>query len=130
MLELVTSTSDEPVATTPLFSIDGREYSIPTVVPPSVGLRYLKMLRTQGELIANGWVLEEMLGTEAYEALSEFKGLTNAHLMQLTEVVGKHVLGSLEEPERAAAVGKASLRPVPTRSAGRSTTRRTSKRTS
>jgi len=129
MLELVTSKNSEPVELVPIFSIDGTVYQMPVEVPAYIGLRYLKMLRTQGELIANGWVLEEMLGTEAYEALSNFKGLKAEHLEQLQEVVGKHVLGSLEEPEKVAA-GKASLRPVPTKSAGRSTTRRTSKRTS
>jgi hypothetical protein len=129
MLELVTPQSEEPVELVPIFSIDDTVYQMPIEVPAYVGLRYLKMLRTQGELIANGWVLEEMLGTEAYDALSNFKGLKAEHLEQLQEVIGKHVLGSLEEPEKVAA-GKASLRPVSTKSGGRSTTKRTSRRTS
>lgn len=129
MLELVTPKSVEPVETVPLFSIDGKEYRIPLAPSAAMGLRYLKMLRTQGEMVANGWALEEMLGAEAYDALSNFKDLTADHLAQLSEIVGKHMLGSLEEPEKVAA-GKASLRPVPTRSGGRSTSKRTSKRTS
>jgi hypothetical protein len=129
MLELVTSASVEPVETIPLFSIDGKEYRIPLVPSAAMGLRYLKMLRTQGEMVANGWALEEMLGTEAYDALANFKDLTPQDLAQLSEIVGKHMLGALEEPEKAA-VGKASLRPVPPRSGGRATTKRTSKRTS
>jgi hypothetical protein len=130
MLELVTSNAAPAVDTVPLFSIDGVAYSIPAIAPPVMGLRYLKLRREQGELVANGWVLEAMLGEEAYEALCNFKDLTEENLRELSEIVGKHVLGSLEEPEKAAAVGKASRRPGSTRSTGRSTTRRTSKRTS
>lgn len=129
MLELRTSTSEEQVEVLPLFSIDGTVYSVPTNPSPAMGLKYMKLLRTQGSMIADGWALEEMLGTEAYDALSEFKGLTVEDLEQLKEIVGKHMLGSLEEPEKVA-VGKASLRRASTRSAGRSTTSRTSKRTS
>lgn len=129
MLELVTPKVEEKVELVDIFSIDGRAYQMPIEVPPNVGLKYLKMLRLQGEAFANGWALEEMLGTEAYDALANFKGLTKEHLEQLQEVVGKHVLGSVEEPEKVA-VGKAGLRAAPTRSGGRSTTRRTSKRTS
>lgn len=130
MLELVTPASDEAVETVPLFSIDGKEYGIPAVISASLGLKYLKMLRTQGEVVAGGWVLEEMLGEEGYDALSNFKGLTTKQLEQLCEIAGKHALGSLEEPEKAVTVGKASLRPVSAKSAGRSTTKRISKRTS
>lgn len=129
MLELVTPAVEEPVELVDIFSIDGKPYQMPIEVPASIGLKYLKMLRQRGEAFANGWVLEEMLGTEAYDALANFKGLTKEHLEQLEEIVGKHVLGSVEEPEKVA-VGKAGLRAAPTRSRGRSTTRQTSKRTS
>lgn len=95
LVEIVTT--DVPVAElVPLFSIDGRTYSIPGEVPASMALRMLDAMRRQGMEAAMSEALEELLGAEAYQALLQCRALTVDHLERIMAVVQTHVLGNLE----------------------------------
>ncbi|TQS30055.1 hypothetical protein [Microbispora sp. KK1-11] len=93
------STSAAPVAVekVPLFSIDDVEYGMPATIRPNVALKYLRMVRTQGGDVAEAWLLEEVLGAEAYEALMEYDQLTVDQLNQVMAIVRDHVLGQAEQ---------------------------------
>jgi hypothetical protein len=129
MLELVRSKdrADEPMAD--LFSLDGVVYRIPVRIGKNVALAYLKVQREQGEGPALSWVLEKVLGEDGYAALCSYDELEEEHLEQLGEIVSKHVLGALEQPDQVTQ-GKARSSRAPRKSGGRPATSRTLKRTS
>lgn len=97
MIELKTSEApaieDEPV-----FSIDGRVFTMPKRVPVATALKYMRMVRKEGQDVAIGWAVEKVLGEEAYVALSEFDGLTKDQLAQVMEIVRQKLLGAVEGP--------------------------------
>ena len=80
MIELVTEKpvdgEAEEIAMIDLFSIDGKVYQIPDRVRPTLSLQYLDMARRRGIGIAESWLAEELLGTEAYAALLYFPNIT------------------------------------------------------
>jgi len=80
----------------PLFYIDDVEYSMPAKIPGNVALKYLRKIRTDGVEVAGAWLLEEVIGTEAYEALMNYDGLTIEQLNQVIAIVERHALGSVE----------------------------------
>lgn len=80
-----------------LFSIDGRVYSMPIEVSASVALQMLHVARTEGEQAAVSWVMEEVLGTEAYDALRTCKALKPHQLQAVIKVVTETVMGAMEE---------------------------------
>lgn len=95
LVEIVT-TDEQDVELIPLFSIDGQVYSIPGEVSASMALRMLDSARRQGMEAATSEVLEELLGSEAYQALLRCRSLTVDHLERIMAAVQVHVLGDLE----------------------------------
>ena len=95
LVEIIT-TDEQDVDLIPLFSIDGRVYSIPGEVSASMALRLLDSARRHGMEAATSEALEELLGGEAYQALLQCRSLKVSHLEQIMEVVQAHVLGDLE----------------------------------
>src|ERR1035437_6224482 len=94
-LTLVTSKEEgEQVV---LFSIDGVDFSVPNKVRANVMLRYLHEVRQVGEVSANAWLLEELLGDEAHQALMTFDDLTSEQLSQVQTIAAKIVLGDTED---------------------------------
>lgn len=139
---IIIETADEPaeVEQTHLFSIDGVEYFMPAELPPSVGLQAMEMVRSEGELVANAWMLEEVLGAEAYHALIACRDLTKVQMRQIADIVADQVMGALGDesegngqgPNRAArrVVSRATSSNGHSAGPGSSTTKRTSTRTS
>jgi len=80
-----------------LFSIDGRVYTMPAEVSASVALEMLHRARTEGEQAAVSWVMEEVLGKEAYDALRTCKALKAHQLQAVIQVVTENVMGAMEE---------------------------------
>jgi len=80
-----------------LFSIDGRIYTMPVEVSASVALQYLHVARAEGETASISWVMEEVLGTEAYDALRKCRALKPHQLQAVIKVVTETVMGALEE---------------------------------
>lgn len=94
LIEITTST--EPVATEPLFSIDGVVYSMPVEVPGNVALGYLEQMRQGGEAVAIAWALEQVLGEKAYQALVNCKSLQPHQLSAIMTIVTERIMGALE----------------------------------
>jgi hypothetical protein len=82
-----------------LFSIDDVTYQMPTKVKTNVALKYLRMVRTHGQEAAMGWVMEQVLGEDAYAALMDFDDLTEADLESVMEAVRANVMGAVEAPK-------------------------------
>jgi hypothetical protein len=80
-----------------LFSIDEVEYRVPDKVRANLQLKYLKKLREMSEAAAAGWLLEEMLGADAYDALADYEDLTEENFDAIMKAVEKIVLGSKEK---------------------------------
>jgi len=95
-LKSVPSTEVETVV---LFSIDGVDYTIPKKPRVNIALRYLKMAREEGPEAAQGYLLEALVGEEAYEALMNFDDLDSETLGAIAEAAQKLTLGGLEAPK-------------------------------
>jgi hypothetical protein len=89
-------------STVHLFTLNDTEYRIPAEPSAALTLRYLRMVQTQGQETAGAWLLEGMLGAEAYEALMSYDGLTMGMLSAVMAAVQKHVAGA---SERVAGIG-------------------------
>ena len=93
------STPETEVEKVELFSLNGVSYSIPKKPRVNVALRYLKMAREEGTEAASAFLLESLVGEEAYKALMDFDDLTQETLGQIAEAAQKHTLGGLEAPK-------------------------------
>lgn len=82
-----------------LFSIDDKEYSIPTSVKPNVGLKVMNVMRKQGETAGVDFMLETVLGVEGYTALMNFDDLTNDDLKKIIKIAFELVAGATENPK-------------------------------
>ena len=81
----------------PLFSIDGRAFTIPKNVPPHVAMKYLRDIRDNPMEVALSRLLSNLLGKEAMDALAEFEDLTEQNLKDLMGKVQEKTQGMLEE---------------------------------
>jgi hypothetical protein len=82
-----------------LFKLNGKSYTIPNKARANVSLKYLNLLRKEGDAAASAYLLTTLLGEEAFDALTEYDDLTTE---QFTDVVGaaqKVVLGELDNPK-------------------------------
>lgn len=93
--------SEEVPETTrmPLFYLDDKQYDITMPFPVNLSLQYLRMARTEGENIATGWLMEQVLGVETFEALMNYKGLKASHLKKIGHLVSNLALGAVEDPK-------------------------------
>lgn len=82
LIELTSPKEKAEVERVELFSIDGKVYTVPRELSPTVGLRYTNIARKQGQEMAADYLLETMLGEEAYSALLEFDGF-NTEILEL-----------------------------------------------
>jgi hypothetical protein len=116
VIELVTAEEvDEPVMIE-LFSIDGRSFSIEDRVRADVSLEYLYRCRRDGYGLAESWLLEKVLGNEAYVALMSFPQVTPEQVQTIVRGARATVFGEVQttpgkEPgPRAATPKKATAR--------------------
>jgi hypothetical protein len=96
LVEIVSAPEGEEAPPIAVFSIDGEVHTMPSRVPASMALEALDMFRHQGEMAATAWMLEEVLGTESYDALKACRALTGEHLKAIMDKVTEHVMGNLE----------------------------------
>lgn len=94
LVELTSTVPDEERV--PLFSIDGRVYSIPRMVPQGISLEYLRIVRQFGENAAAGRLLERLLGEEAYTALEECPSLDDEKMQKIMDMAQKITFGAAE----------------------------------
>jgi len=98
----LTSTSDEEEAREPLFYIDDVEYTIPVEPPASIALEALHIVAEGGgspvaQMMAEDYVMTEMLGEEGYAALRGCKTLKSADLRRVIEVCSERANAAMEE---------------------------------
>lgn len=89
----------KPVDKTPrveVFSIDGTTYSIADKVVPSIGLRYLHLVRIGGLAVATDWLLERTLGEEGHAALISFESITAEEISRVAAAVRSVVFGDVK----------------------------------
>lgn len=60
----------EEVGEVVLFTVDGVSYGILNAERPHISYGYLRLLRTKGAAVAGPWLMEEVLGIDALEALA------------------------------------------------------------
>lgn len=101
-LALTTKNPDE-VERIALFSIDGVEYTIPKKVRTDVQLKFMRLNRENPDDAA-AWLLETVLGTEAYGALESYPDLTPEDLQHVLFAALRVVFGMTEDET----TGKAS----------------------
>jgi hypothetical protein len=81
----------------PLFYIGDTEYTIPKEIPKGVALQYLRHAAEVGHELATAPLLVRVLGEDAYMALEQSKGLKDAQLEQIVDIIIKLALGDQEE---------------------------------
>lgn len=86
IVALKTSKNKTEVDRTVLFSIDGKEYSIPVAIRPNEGMQIMHVFRTQGEVAGVDFMLEKLLGTEGHAALMLFDDLEEDDLMKIVKI--------------------------------------------
>jgi len=91
----LTSRTAGDVEMVPFFELDGKTHSIPAAPSSSMALRYLRNVRHYGQEIAVAEALEELIGTEGYDALcaADLDADTFTTLMAVLE---RHILGAVE----------------------------------
>jgi hypothetical protein len=94
MIELKSKTVEREMVD--LFSVDGTVYQMPVRIGAGVALGYMKLVRTRGQDAAMGWALENVLGTEAYDALTNCPDLEPEDLEAVMKVVHDNVMGAVE----------------------------------
>jgi hypothetical protein len=88
--------SSEPVEMVDLFTIDEVTYQIPAKPNVNIALKYLRVLKRQGELVATSGLLEDLLGEEGFEALTNYEDLTEEDFEAVMTAAQKVTMGSLE----------------------------------
>lgn len=96
VLEL-TSGPAEDLERIPIFSVDGTEYTIPADVPAYVSLEAQELLATQGMVVAERWLMVELLGQDGWDALRSCKTLTRAQYRKLAASIVEHAMGPDED---------------------------------
>lgn len=89
--------TDEPVEMVDLFHLNGRTYQIEKKPKLNIALKFLKVRRERGELEAAAELLPDMIGDEAFTALSEYEGLTTEIFEHVATAAAKVTMGGLEK---------------------------------
>jgi hypothetical protein len=100
-IKLYTKQSNDAVEMTPLFSIDDVDYLIPVEPNAIMALRYIEQVK-QGlsEEMAMGYLLEDLLGAEAYMGLLAFKGhMSPKQFVELFTAAQNALVGLVEIPK-------------------------------
>lgn len=97
-INLTTNTSED-VEQVVLFSIDGKEYTIPNKPRLNVALKTLKIARESGEEAAMAFMMEKAIGEEAFEALTDYDDLDVDTFKAIISAAQKVVFGGLESPK-------------------------------
>ena len=104
ILRFTTKAADAPEVRIPLFSIDGREYTIPAEPNLTVGLKAYRLAASvpnldAGEAIALNFILTEMLGADGYDALLSYEDITREQFAKVAEICRGLTLGQIEDPK-------------------------------
>jgi hypothetical protein len=78
----------------PFFYLDDVEYTIPKRIAPALTLRFLDQAAEGGELGALSWLMRELLGDEAVDALQESESMTDEDMATLMGYLSKKVVAA------------------------------------
>lgn len=81
-----------------LFSIDDKPFMVPKKPRLNIALKTMKLMR-ENEDAAAVYMLEALLGEEAFDALAEYEGLTPEVFQLIVEEATKLVFGDKESPK-------------------------------
>lgn len=95
LIEIVTS--EEDADEIPVFSIDGEVYTMPASIPAGIALQAIDVLRESGEMAAGVWMITQVVGEGAYEALKTSPAVTVQNLKDILDRVNDHVMGQMED---------------------------------
>ena len=82
----------------PFFILDGTEYSIPKKIPSRVALQVLEKME-DGDSDLTQFLLDEVLGGGAYDALRESDSVSMEELGWVFTQVNERALGELEKAQ-------------------------------
>jgi hypothetical protein len=94
------SKKDRKVEYHTLFSIDDKEYQIPTKIRPNQGLQIMDAFRRFGDTGGVSFMLETLLGTNGYNALMTFEDLEDEDPEAIVEIAFKLVQDSTSEKSK------------------------------
>jgi hypothetical protein len=80
-----------------LFEIDGKMYQIPVKPRLNLALRYLFQVKTLGDVVASANLMESLIGTEGFIALTECDDLTEAQFRQILDLAAEHTMGAIAQ---------------------------------
>ena len=76
-----------------------QDFWVPKRRMASLALKYMHLVRTEGDDYAVAWLLEKVLGTEAYLNLMEDEQLDEDELAQILAIVQNAVMGATQDPK-------------------------------
>jgi hypothetical protein len=93
-----------------LFKLDGQEYTTTDRPRVALSLRYMRMIREEGESEANAYLVEQCIGTEAYERLMDYDDLTTEQFAGIMELVKSIAIKALPGEGEGGPKGKGRKR--------------------
>ena len=78
----------------PLFYIDDTEYTVPKKVRPNVVIKYLNDVIDRGPEFALASAMDEVLGTDAMQALGDCESVTDEQMDQIMSLIEKMMLSA------------------------------------
>lgn len=82
----------------PFFELDGNTYTIPLKIPSRIALQVLEKMEA-GDSDLTQFLLDEVLGGGAYDALRDSDSVSMAELGWVFEQVNERALGELEKAQ-------------------------------
>lgn len=99
ILRLSSKDEGEEIEYVTLFELDDKVFKVPKNPSPTVGLRYLKILKDEGEGQAAYYMLTKMLGEEGYDALLDYDQLTQDQYDFILTAAIRIATGKTERPK-------------------------------
>lgn len=76
------------------FSIDGKQYFMPTSVPFHMATKSLDIAANQGEAAAMAYQLRALLGQEGYRALMDFEDIEEDDFLKISDLANRIIMSS------------------------------------
>jgi len=99
ILRLSTKTKKKTVEYVDLFEIDDVTYQVPRRPSPTVGLKFLHIMKHEGQEEAAYYMLTTMLGQEGYDALMNYEDLSQEQYDFVLTAAIRIATGKTENPK-------------------------------
>lgn len=98
-LDQRTGSTKDVVTDIEIFTLNGVTYSVKNKTRVNIALKYMDLARKEGQDAAGGYLIEALLGADAYAALMDWEDLTMEILSEVIAIAQKIVLGDLTDPK-------------------------------